>query len=90
MSLAQQNKKNNQTAPFQLKQYEFNHFENKVNTCNFQSDRRMRFRNSKDPIYIAFDYLDSQPIDKLAKDFFKDTVKETMESISNFISKVRG
>ena len=90
MALAQQNKKTNQTAPFQVKPYEFNHFEKKIDMNNFQNDRRMRFRNSKDPIYIAFDYIDNQPLEKLAKDFFKDTVKDTMESIINFISKVRG
>ena len=90
MALAQQQNKSNQTVPFKAKPYEFNHFENKVDMDKFQNDRRMRFRNSKDPIYIAFDYLDSQPIDKLAKDFFRDTVKDTMENISNFISKVRG
>ena len=50
----------------------------------------MRFRNSKDPIYIAFDYIDNQPLDKLAKEFFKDTVKDTMQNVMNFISMVKG
>ncbi len=90
MQLAEQNKKNNQTVPFQVKQYEFNHFENKVNMQSFQTDRRMRFRNSKDPIYIAFEYIDNQPLDKIAKDFVQDTIKDTMENIMNFISMFKG
>ena len=90
MALAQQNYKSNQTVPLKAKPYEFNHFENKIDANKFQSDRRMRFRNSKDPIYIAFDYLDNQPLDRLAKDFFRDTIKDTMENIANFISKVKG
>lgn len=90
MSLGQERKKSNQTAPFQLKPYEFNHFEKKINISRFQTDNRMRFRNSKDPIYIAFDYYDNQPLDKLAKEFFKDTVKDTMNNIMNFVSMVKG
>ena len=90
MAFTQQQKMNNQTEPFQTKPFEFNHFEKKINMDNFQKDRRMRFRNSKDPIYIAFDYLENQPLDKLAKDFFKDTVKDTMDNIMNFVSMIKG
>ena len=90
MSMMQQrDKKSNQTLPFKQKEYEFNHFEKKVNINKFQMDRRMRFRNSKDPIYIAFDFIDKQPLDKLAKEFVKDTIKDTMSSIMNFISIVK-
>lgn len=84
------NKQTNQTVPFKLKEYEFNHFERKIDFRNFSSDRRMRFRNSKDPIYIAFDFLDKQPINKLAKEFFKDTIKDTMSNVMKFISIVKG
>ena len=90
MSLGQEHRKSNQTAPFQRQPYEFNHFEKKININRFQNDNRMRFRNSKDPIYIAFDYIDNQPLDKLAKEFFKDTVKDTMQNVMNFISMVKG
>lgn len=47
-------------------------------------DQRMRFRNSTDPIYVAFDYIDSQPISKLAESF----VKETISDIITFVSSV--
>lgn len=45
-------------------------------------DIRMRFRNSRDPLYIAFDYLDKRPVQELAKDFVKDSIF----GIMNFIS----
>ena len=35
-----------------------------------KQDRRMRFNNSKDPIYFAFDYLESKPVSTLAKEFY--------------------
>ncbi len=49
-----------------------------------QNDSRMRFRNSVDPIYVAFDYVDSQPISKLATSFVKDSIF----GIMNFVSSV--
>lgn len=49
-----------------------------------QTDPRMRFRNSADPIYVAYQYVDSQPISKLATSFVKESVFEIM----NFVSKV--
>ena len=45
---------------------------------NYRKDARMRFKNSKDPVYVAFDYLDKQPLGKLAVEFVK-------ESISDFV-----
>ena len=48
---------------------EYNHFEGVVITGN---DPRMRFRNSQDPIYVAYDFVDSQPLSKLAQSFVKD------------------
>lgn len=49
-----------------------------------QTDPRMRFRNSADPIYVAYQYVDNQPISKLATSFVKESVFEIM----NFVSKV--
>ena len=46
------------------------------------NDSRMRFRNSQDPIYIAFDYIDKQPLDKLAKSYMEDKLKEFAKFIS--------
>lgn len=47
-------------------------------------DTRMRFNNSKDPIYFAFEYLESRSVAQLAGDFVQDTFFE----IANFVSKV--
>ena len=41
-----------------------------------KKDIRMRFRNSKDPVYVAFEYLDKQPLQKLAIDFIKESFAE--------------
>ena len=49
-----------------------------------KSDRRMRFNNSKDPIYYVFDCIENRPIKTLAKEFVKDSFFE----IANFVSKV--
>lgn len=54
------------------------------NTVLGNNDPRMRFRNSADPIYVAFDYIDNQPLSKLATSFVKESVFEVM----NFVSKV--
>lgn len=47
-------------------------------------DARMRFNNSKDPIYFAFEYLEKRSVAQLAGDF----VKESFTEIANFVSKV--
>jgi len=49
-------------------------------------DRRMRFNNSRDPIYYIFDCIENRPVSKLAKEFVEDAIFDTM----NFISKVVG
>lgn len=49
-----------------------------------QNDRRMRFNNSRDPIYYVFDVIDNRPIKTLAKEFVKDSFFEAV----NFVSKV--
>ena len=47
-----------------------------------RKDRRMRFNNSKDPIYYVFDCIENRPIPTLAKEFVKDSFRD----IANFIS----
>ena len=47
-------------------------------------DSRMRFNNSKDPIYFAFEYLENRSVGQLMGDFVKDSFFE----ITNFVSKV--
>lgn len=47
-----------------------------------KKDRRMRFNNSKDPIYYVFDCIENRPIPTLAKEFVKDSFRD----IANFIS----
>jgi hypothetical protein len=49
-----------------------------------KQDKRMRFNNSKDPIYYVFDVIENRPIKTLAKEFVKDSLFETI----NFVSKV--
>ena len=49
-----------------------------------KNDKRMRFNNSRDPIYYVFDVLENRPISTLAKEFVKDSFSE----ITNFVSKV--
>lgn len=47
------------------------------------TDPRMRFNNSKDPIYFAFEYLENRSVTQLMGDFVKDSFFE----ITNFVSK---
>ena len=49
-----------------------------------KNDKRMRFNNSKDPIYYVFDVIENRPIKTLAKEFVKDSLFEAI----NFVSKV--
>lgn len=61
-------------------------FENKLNGVNIKHvDPRMRFRNSADPIFVAYQYVDSQPISKLAASFVKESVSEIMNFVSTVI-----
>lgn len=39
-----------------------------------KQDIRMRFKNSRDPLYIAFDYIDKRPVQELAAEFVKDSI----------------
>ena len=52
-------------------------------------DRRMRFNNSKDPIYYVFDCIENRPIKTLAKEFVKDTIKDTMSGVMKFVSLMK-
>ena len=47
------------------------------------NDLRMRFNNSKDPIYFAFEYLGKRTVPQLMGDFIQDSFFE----ITNFVSK---
>ena len=58
--------------------------DNKEFTYLDSFDSRMRFNNSKDPIYFAFEYLEKRSVAQLAGDFVKDSFYE----ITNFVSKV--
>lgn len=47
-------------------------------------DLTMKFSNSRDPIYLAFDYLENKSVTQLMSEFVKDYFFE----ITNFVSKV--
>jgi len=47
-------------------------------------DLTMKFNTSKDPIYFAFDCIESRSVGQLMGDFVKDSFFE----IANFVSKV--
>ena len=55
-----------------------------MDRLNALNDPRMRFKNSRDPIYIYFDSCQRCSLKKLAKDFVKDVISEGL----SFISKV--
>ena len=74
--VAKRKNKKNQNAEFDLESYKF----------IGKKDRRMRFNNSKDPIYYIFDCIENRPVTTLAKEFVKDTFFD----ISLFVSKVVG
>ncbi len=47
-----------------------------------RKDRRMRFNNSKDPIYYVFDCIENRPIPTLAKEFVKDSFRDVVNFVS--------
>ncbi len=47
---------------------------------------RTAFKTAKDPIYLAFDHLNKQPLKKLAKGF----VKDISDSVVEFITSIPG
>lgn len=50
-----------------------------------KNDRRMRFNNSKDPIFYVFDVIESRPVTTLAKEFVRDAFKDTFNSLKSAI-----
>lgn len=73
-SLTRRRKQNTESKEFNIEDYNY----------LAQKDRRMRFNNSKDPIYYVFDVIENRPISTLAKEFVKDSFFE----ITNFVSQV--
>ena len=73
VTLTQKNR-NKKSATFSVE--EFNYLALK--------DKRMRFNNSKDPIYFVFDCIEDRPLPILAREFVKDSFKD----IANFVSRV--
>ena len=51
-----------------------------------KKDRQMRFNNAGDPIYAIFAKIDQKPFSKVAVDFVKETVDDTL---SFFVSLVK-
>ena len=49
-----------------------------VTDLNHFNDPRMRFKNSRDPIYVAFDYVQRQSVKSLAKNFVKDILSDSL------------
>lgn len=47
---------------------------------------RMNFKSSRDPVYMAFDHLDKQPVSKLAKDFVKENIAEPFAKLFQAIA----
>ncbi len=60
-----------------------------ASTPNYRKDARMRFKNSKDPVFVAFDYIDNQTIPELAADFVKDAVFDIMQFVNNVVSVMK-
>ena len=46
-----------------------------------ERDRQMRFRNSKDPIYGAFNVVDNQSVSRLFVEFVKDITFDVKNAI---------
>ena len=51
---------------------------------------RTSFKAAKDPIYLAFDHIDKQPLKKVAKDFVRDISDGLVEFISAIPAKFLG
>lgn len=46
---------------------------------------RMHFKNTRDAVYIAFDYVENQPFSKLTSDFIKENITAP---INQFLSSL--
>ena len=49
------------------------------------NDLRCKFKSAQDPINIAFQSIEDAPLDKLAKDFVKDTIFDFVSMVKEFI-----
>ena len=50
-----------------------------------KKDRRMRFNNSRDPIYYVFDVIENRPIKTLAKEFVRNSFFEAVNCVSQVV-----
>ncbi len=50
-----------------------------------KQDRQMRFNNGGDPIYAIFDKIDSRPLSKITKDFFRELADDSIRFISTLV-----
>ncbi len=51
---------------------------------------RTSFKMAKDPIYLAFDHIDKQPLKKAAKDFVRDLSDGFVEFVTSLPSLFSG
>lgn len=49
------------------------------------NNQKKIFNSIEDPVYVAFEYIDNQPLGRVAADFVKENIKAP---IITFISKV--
>lgn len=64
----------------------FEDIDNLVETLDDIDKRNIRtiFKQAKDPVYLAYEHIDRQPLNKLAKDFVKETAMDFVE----FVAKI--
>ena len=48
-----------------------------------KSNTRTQFKQASDPIYLAFNYMESRPLNKIAS----ETIQETFLDLFNFVAK---
>ena len=53
------------------------------NPFAIRTQSEISFKGQQDPLYMVFEYLDNQPVSKLASDFVKENIKMP---IDNFVS----
>ncbi len=51
---------------------------------------RTSFKTAKDPIYLAFEHIDRQPLKKVAKDFVRDLSDGFVEFVTSLPSMFQG
>lgn len=51
---------------------------------------RTSFKTAKDPIYLAFDHIDKQPLKKIAKDFVRDLQDGFVDFITSLPNMFQG